>query len=193
MLKLRYGGDIVVPNNENRWRLFRGLAILAIAAVPGLAGPIFVANHSFEDPGASWIACGSGCSAYVGAVPAWTSTGTVGEFQPGTATGMFTSLSDGPTSGFTAVGTLSQTVGTTVVLGEDYTLQFHAASNYRLRQGASNSYIVQSGRGYRGIHEVTGAQADYIFREYGSGLYLREPSDPPSQYNRRLFFRPTKY
>jgi hypothetical protein len=106
-----------------KWNAVRVLATLALAAAPGFASPIFVANFSFENaPFGTAGSCGTGCTKFVGTIPDWTQTGggAVGRLQSGTGV-FFTSLSDGPTTAFVATNTISQTVGT-VHIGEVYTL-----------------------------------------------------------------------
>lgn len=122
-LKMCDGGRIAVLTNNKKWKVFRGLAIFAVATAPAFASSIFVNNFSFESSGALANGCGTGCTYSIGAISGWSNTGTVGLFQPGTTAGMFTSLSDGATSAFTSPGTLTQAVNATVGAGTVYTLQ----------------------------------------------------------------------
>ena len=99
------------------------VAALALAVAPCFASPIFVSNFSFETiPGGvlPLTNCAAGCSYSTGAIPGW-SLGR--QFRPGaTQTTYFTTLSDGITSAYSSGGTISQTVGATVVQGDVYTL-----------------------------------------------------------------------
>jgi hypothetical protein len=113
-----------------KWNAFRILATLAMAAIPGFANPILVNNFSFEAlpvGGLNNAACGAGCAWSTNlAIPGWVSDpSTTGQFQPGTQAGnttFFTALSDGITSAYTNLGTISQTVLPTVQLGTVYVL-----------------------------------------------------------------------
>jgi hypothetical protein len=98
------------------------------APSPASAGPITVANASFETLPAGGLpsGCGTGCSFSVNdPIPGWTSTGSFGQFQPGVQAGNFTyfnTVTDGITVAYSNGGTISQTVGDTVVAGTTYTL-----------------------------------------------------------------------
>jgi len=101
-------------------------ALGLVGAVGAMATPIFVSNFSFEalpGTGLNKSGCGPGCAYSTGAIPGWTgvSTGS-GEFHPGLPA-QFTTLSAGPTVGYSNGITLSQTVGVTVTPGTTYTLQ----------------------------------------------------------------------
>lgn len=110
-----------------------GVGFLAVAcalfAPAGHADTIAVANSSFETLPSSGLtsdSCGAGCFYDYGSISGWSTTGSVGQFQPGTQDGNtthFTTLSDGITSAFSNGGTISQTVGATVQNGVTYTLQ----------------------------------------------------------------------
>ena len=57
-----------------------------LAAVPGVAAPLFVSNYSFETLPAAGLTlggCGTGCSYSQDAIPGWTMVGAGGQFQPG--------------------------------------------------------------------------------------------------------------
>src|SRR5437899_5829590 len=76
-----------------------------LAAVPGVAAPLFVSNYSFETLPAAGLTlggCGTGCSYSQDAIPGWTMVGAGGQFQPGNPgnTNYFNTLSDGPTSAY---------------------------------------------------------------------------------------------
>jgi hypothetical protein len=123
-----------------KWNAFAVLLTLALAAAPGFASPITVANFSFETlPGGGLpISCntgtGTGCSfdlpSVAAAIPSWTANDPTvsGQLQPGTpANGFFNTLSNGPTSAYVNAptvgqGMISQTVLPVVALGVTYTL-----------------------------------------------------------------------
>jgi hypothetical protein len=107
------------------------LMLLTCGMVPvatALADTIPVDNPSFEilPTGGLPLGCGVGCSYSVGPVPGWTSSGDVGQFQPGVQAGNFTyfdSLSDGITSAYlNAGGSMFQQISNTVQPGVTYTL-----------------------------------------------------------------------
>jgi hypothetical protein len=118
------------------WVLRIGFPILAgalLSAPASYANPITVNNASFETlPGGGPLpfGCGTGC-AYsesdiaATTIPDWTVTGNVyGQFQPGPPTTLtyFDTVPDGITIAYTNGGSISQTVGSTVVVGVVYTL-----------------------------------------------------------------------
>jgi len=108
-----------------KWNYLAIFAAAAIAVAPGFASPIAVTNFSFETlPGGGLPSgCGPGCSFSATAAPGWVTTGGSGQFQPGVLPGpYFTSLSDGPTNGYSNGGGFSQTVLPTVQLGMLYVL-----------------------------------------------------------------------
>jgi len=108
----------------------RFLFILALAAVFSLGTasanvvPITVNNPSFETlPGGGLNQNGPCNLTYsVAAIPGWNSTGVSGQFNPGTPGCVFNSIPDGSIVAETNGGTISQTVGVTVVAGNTYTL-----------------------------------------------------------------------
>jgi PEP-CTERM motif len=108
------------------------ILLLGISSV-AWAVPITVVNHSFEILPAGGLpnGCGIGCSYSVDFIPGWTNTPFLGlglssgQFRPGTDVGnttYFNSLSDGPTSAYTTIPGIAQTVGATVQQGLLYTL-----------------------------------------------------------------------
>jgi hypothetical protein len=116
-------------SNKVKRNLQLTFATLVFAAVPAFANPIVVSNYSFETlpvGGLNNTTCALGCSFSTGAITGWSSTGIVGQFQPGNPLNSqyFTSLSDGPTSAYsnTPGGILSQTVSPSVTVGAVYTL-----------------------------------------------------------------------
>jgi len=120
------------PQMEERMRTAGLLGIcLVLWAGTGFASTIVVVNSSFETLGTGGLtnACGANCSFSANVpVPGWTATGSgsFGQIQPGTQLGnftMFNSLSNGITNLFVDNETVSQTVGPTVQLGGQYTLQ----------------------------------------------------------------------
>jgi hypothetical protein len=121
-----------------KWNAIRVLATLALAAAPGFASPIFVANFSFEDPtfGAPTVcASGAPCSIYFGAIPSWndpSAVTTFGRLQPGTDGTKFSSStpSVGITQAFAVSGTISQVVVPTVVAGWLYTLRVDIGNRF---------------------------------------------------------------
>lgn len=110
-----------------------GLAFLALVATPAWAGPVTVNNPSFEIVPAGGFPLTAGCvgagcsySEGSGAIPAWTSSSSSGEFIPGTQVGnffAFNTIPNGTTVAFANTATISQTVGATVQVGVTYTLQ----------------------------------------------------------------------
>jgi hypothetical protein len=97
------------------------------------AAPITVINPSFEILPAAGLteSCGLGCSYSVDFIPGWLNTPFLGlglssgQFQPGPDVGNFTyfdSLSDGPTSAYTSIPGIEQTVAAAVQAGVTYTL-----------------------------------------------------------------------
>jgi len=120
------------------------ISTVILAAVPGVAAPLFVSNFSFETlpvGGLNQSGCGAGCSYSQTAIPGWTMVGSGGQFQPGNPsnTTYFNSLSDGPTNAYNndVGGIISQIIGVPVVLGEVYTLQVDIG--YRKDAGFSGS------------------------------------------------------
>lgn len=108
-------------------------ACFALFAASAWAAPIAVNNPSFEalPTGGLSEACGTGCSYSIDFVPGWLNTPygglglNSGQFRPGTDAGnttWFSSLSDGPTSAYTSIGCIEQTIGATVQVGVTYTL-----------------------------------------------------------------------
>lgn len=102
-------------------------------AAPAWSAPISVNNPSFEILRALGLpnSCGGGCSYSQDSIPGWLNnpfagTGlSSGQFRPGTDTGnmtYFNSLSDGPTSAYTSIGCIEQTVHVAVQPGVTYTL-----------------------------------------------------------------------
>lgn len=132
-----------------RSNLVSTLALGAFLTVSAFASPILVGNASFETlPGGGLpFTCGVGCS-YDGAgspIPNWTTTGTDGQFQPGTNAGNFTffsTLSDGITSAYSNGGTISQTVIPTVALGITYILQVDLGRRNDLASTGSAGLLV---------------------------------------------------
>jgi hypothetical protein len=117
-------------------RFVTGLALAAavtsgVALVSNSAGAttIPVSNPSFEilpDAGLPFGGCGTGCSYSIDAIPGWTNGGFSGQFQPGSFFGnfaYFNSVPDGFTVAYANGGLISQTLGTTTVAGDTYTLQ----------------------------------------------------------------------
>jgi hypothetical protein len=108
------------------------LASLSLAAT-AWATPITVLNHSFETLPAAGLteSCGLSCSYSVDFIPGWLNTPFLGlglssgQFRPGPDGGnttYFDSLSDGPTSAYTSIPGIEQTVGALVQQGVTYTL-----------------------------------------------------------------------
>ena len=112
-------------------RIVGALLILDFTAA-AFGATIAVSNPSFEVLPASGLpltaGCqGSGCSfnAGVGAIPGWTNSGASGEAILGTQVGnyfAFDVIPDGITSAYSNGPTISQTVGSSVELGQIYTL-----------------------------------------------------------------------
>jgi hypothetical protein len=109
----------------------RFVSVAALAVICGfsaMAGPINVANFSFETLPAGGLptACGAGCSFSVDAIPGWSNAGDSGQFQPGNPanTTFFNTLPAGPTIAYSNVAAppISQVVSPTVVTGVTYTL-----------------------------------------------------------------------
>jgi len=103
------------------------LSLLGAAGTANADVSIFVANPSFETmPGGGLpYGCGTGCSYSVGTIPDWVTSGSEGQFQPGSSSGNFAYFNyvpDGVTVAYSNGGTISQTVGSTVVAGDTYTL-----------------------------------------------------------------------
>jgi hypothetical protein len=137
------------------------LATLLLAAAPGFANSISLANFSFETlpVGGLPIPCsGAGCSYSVDPIPGWSIAGGGGQFQPGpTPNQYFNSLSDGPTHAYSSGGTISQTIGGTVQLGVVYTFQVDIG--YRLDSGfAGTADLLINGNTYTatGVQPVQG-------------------------------------
>jgi PEP-CTERM motif len=83
--------------------------------------------------------------ASVSPIPGWTSTGVAGQFQPGTQDGntaSFTTLDDGITSAFINDGTISQTVGVTVLAGVTYTLTVDIGARNNLGSDGGAELII---------------------------------------------------
>src|SRR5579871_6717769 len=119
-----------MPLTEFQRKSLLVLSTVVLAAVPGVAAPLFVSNYSFETLPAGGLnlgSCGAGCSYSQTAIPGWTLVGSGGQFQPGNPanTSYFDTLSDGPTNAYnnTAGGIISQVLSVPVVLGGVYTLQ----------------------------------------------------------------------
>jgi hypothetical protein len=107
------------------------LALASTAANAVVVTTLTVNNPSFETaPGGGFPLTGGcafqpGCHYEYGSVPGWITTGRfTGEWQPGTSTHFFNTPGgqDGSTVGFTAGGTITQTLSQTSVGGELYTL-----------------------------------------------------------------------
>uniref|UniRef100_Q028N4 PEP-CTERM protein-sorting domain-containing protein n=1 Tax=Solibacter usitatus (strain Ellin6076) TaxID=234267 RepID=Q028N4_SOLUE len=134
---------------------------VVLAAVPGVASPLFVSNYSFETlpaGGLNFGGCGAGCSYSQTAIPGWTLVGSGGQFQPGNPgnTTYFDTLSDGPTNAYnnTAGGIISQMIGASVVVGEVYTLQVDIG--YRKDSGFTGSAdLLINGQKYTAIGVAT--------------------------------------
>lgn len=133
-------------------------AAFALSAVPALAVPINVVNHSFETLPAGGLpnGCGAGCAFSVNdPIPGWTSIGgeSWGQFQPGTQAGTttyFSSLSDGITHAYSNGGTHRQTVGVTVDTGAVYTLLVDIGDRNDLAAAGSVSLLI-NGIHYSGV------------------------------------------
>jgi hypothetical protein len=107
-------------------------ASLSLAASVS-AAPITVNNPSFEILPAAGLteSCGPACSFSIDFIPGWLNTPFLGlglasgQFRPGPDAGnttYFDSLSDGPTSAYTSIPGIEQTVAATVAEGVTYTL-----------------------------------------------------------------------
>src|ERR1700724_3756080 len=89
----------------------RFVSVAALAVLGGfsaLAGPINVANFSFETlPGGGlpFDGCGPGCFFSRDAIPGWSNSGDSGQFQPGNPanTTYFNTLPAGPTIAYSNV------------------------------------------------------------------------------------------
>jgi len=112
---------------------YAALVASLLLAVSASGAPITVANPSFEILPAGGLpnGCGTGCSYSVDFIPGWTNTPFLGlglssgQFRPGTDVGntsYFISLSDGPTSAYTSIPGIEQTVSVAVQQGVTYTL-----------------------------------------------------------------------
>jgi hypothetical protein len=108
-------------------------AALIAVSTSASAGLITVNNPSFEILPAGGLpnGAGSGASYSVDFIPGWINTPFLGlglesgQFRPGTDVGNFSyfdTLSDGPTSAYTSIPGIEQTVGATVQEGVTYTL-----------------------------------------------------------------------
>jgi len=99
-------------------------AASAFATAPATAVTnISVTNASFEmlPQGGLPFACGAGCSFSQDSIPGWSTSGAIGQFQPGTA-GYYNYVPNGLTVAYSNGGMISQTVGVTAVAGTTYTL-----------------------------------------------------------------------
>jgi len=128
-------------------KLLIGTALSALLSVGAFASPIPVSNASFENLplGGLPFTCGAGCSDSVAAIPGWVNGGVSGQFQPGTGGGNFTyfsTLSDGPTSGWSNGGLISQTVIPTVALGVTYVLQVDLGLRNDIPSSASAGLLI---------------------------------------------------
>lgn len=99
----------------------------AVFAIPAVAAPITVVNHSFEilPSGGLPNACGTGCSYSFNTGVGWALGGNGGQFQPGSSSSNFSFFNyvpDGVTTGWAGVGTLYQTIVPLAQIGT-YTLQ----------------------------------------------------------------------
>jgi len=97
-------------------------AALSALSTAALAGPISVANASFEGP----VQSSPGYLQPTG-ITSWVTTGTTGVWNPtltppSSATYWSTALPDGNQIGFTAGGTIAQTLGTNYAAGSVYNL-----------------------------------------------------------------------
>jgi PEP-CTERM motif len=97
-------------------------AALSAMSTAALAGPISIANASFEDA----VQSTPGYLNPAG-ITSWATTGTTGVWNPtltppSYATYWSTPLPDGKQIGFTTGGTIAQTLGTTYATGSLYTL-----------------------------------------------------------------------
>jgi hypothetical protein len=129
---------------------FVSVATLGVlCAFTAVAGPIAVANSSFESPGTFLgIGCpGTGCSFSIAPISGWT-TGlgaASGQFRPGNPsnTDYFNTLTDGSTIAYSDGATLSQTaVFTPVLEGFVYTLMVDLGNRINVPFDASADLLI---------------------------------------------------
>ena len=93
----------------------------ALAASPLRADSIAVQNASFETTNPlTFAGCGTGCAYNFGPIPDWTLNGTGGSFQPGST--YYNSIPNGSIVAFSSGGSISQTLGVSLLPDTTYTL-----------------------------------------------------------------------
>lgn len=133
-LVARVSKDTFVRAGRSLHRVLPFVMGLGLVTVSAGAAPIPVNNPSFETLPAAGLTsgCGSSCSYSQDFIPGWLNTPfaglglSSGQFRPGADAGnstYFDAVSDGPTSAYTSIGCIEQTVAATVQVGVTYTLQ----------------------------------------------------------------------
>ena len=118
---------------------------LLLSATGLSASVIPVVNPSFETPPAGGfpLACGSNCSFSNATIPGWSTPAESGQIMQSVSPGpLFNFIPDGVTTAFSNGGTISQTVGPTVLVGTVYTLMVELGHRNDLPFTASADLLV---------------------------------------------------
>jgi hypothetical protein len=131
------------------------ILLLGCFTAPAFADNITIQNASFEMVNPPTTACGPGCAWNYGPIPGWTTTGLGGSFQPGSAY-FNVPLPNGSTVAWSDGGSISQTLGDSLVANTAYTLSVDVG--HRL-DGFATSFIIQLFAGSTLLNSITGSNA----------------------------------
>lgn len=134
------------------------VSILSLTPVAAWADSITIQNASFESTNTLNIGCGTGCAFNTGPIPGWTLTGLGGSFQPN-STFFNLPVPDGTIVGYSNGGSISQTLGVSLVPNSLYTLSVFVGD--RLDGVSSGLYSIAL---------MDGATTLCSFSGYGSSI-----------------------
>ena len=154
----------------------------ALAAGPLKADSISIQNASFETTNALTGNCGAvNCYNY-GPIPDWTLVGTGGSFRP-TAT-YYNSVPNGTTVAFSSGGTISQTLGVSLLPDTTYTLSVDVG--HRL-DGYVTGYSISLDAGSTLLNSISGSNSTITPGTFQQETLLlveeREIDGRPAQVN----------
>ena len=146
------------------------------------ANTINVLNPSFETLPAGGLTSTGGCGVVVGCqysidvIPGWNNGGYSGQWQPGVLPSFFLNTADlGPTVAYSNGGTISQTVGATVVPGTIYTLNVDFGSRFDYPFNGTADLLINGNQYFSTGSLVSGGWAPFSATYTGSAADAGQP------------------
>ncbi len=139
--------------------LFLSILVIGFSTTPAFADNITIQNASFETTNVLNIPCGTGCAYNNGPIPGWTATGgQQGSWQPSSA--YFSSVPDGSIVAFSNGGTISQTLGDSLLADTLYTLSVALGNRFdAVTGGFGTTYLIQLFAGNTLLNSIAGSNA----------------------------------